>query len=432
MTAERRRRFGGSIIRQIKSTRKQITILFTDIEDSTRYWDIRGDINGRLMVDYHNRLIFPVIKKFKGKIIKTIGDAIMASFSRSELAVKAAVGIQQMLQQTRSNDKSFGLKVRVGIHTGRAIVEHKDVFGDVVNVAARIEEMGQGNEILISENTAERIDKETFSLVKAISFIPRGKTEEITVYRCEWETMEQLIDKIQIDPFFAMEPRQKIEIFLYALSCVGIFYFIYIEYLRYIIADSESIALFYLNPQYFINVPRIVPVILGAIALAGALLLIRMATVPHFVLKMFKGGFGFCIGFFLFYLPATYLPIEAEDSLYSEIFQSNHLFVEVKANDINIREKPSINSKALQKVSKGNLLLLTDVKKIGKLTWNKVLIGKEKYGWILRVVPPKLGVPEKRLTIAYKFYFKYLDMFAICTGLAGFVWGFLNFKLRPV
>ncbi len=62
MTKEKQRRFGGSIIRQIRSTRKQITILFTDIEGSTRYWDIRGDIDGRLMVDYHNRLIFPVMK----------------------------------------------------------------------------------------------------------------------------------------------------------------------------------------------------------------------------------------------------------------------------------------------------------------------------------------------------------------------------------
>jgi len=119
----------------------------------------RGDIDGRLMVDYHNRLIFPVIKKFKGKIVKTIGDAIMASFSRSEQAVKAAIAIQQMLQKTRRQDKNFGLKVRIGIHTGKAIVEHSDVFGDVVNVAARIEQMGQGSEIFLSKNTADKIDK---------------------------------------------------------------------------------------------------------------------------------------------------------------------------------------------------------------------------------------------------------------------------------
>ena len=437
MTAERRKLFGGSIARQIKSTRKQITILFTDIEDSTRYWDTRGDIDGRLMVDYHNRLIFPVIKKFKGKIIKTIGDAIMASFSRSEQAVKAAIGIQQMLQKTRRQDKNFGLKVRIGIHTGKAIVEHSDVFGDVVNVAARIEQMGQGNEIFLSENTADKINKKTFGLVKSISFTPKGKARQIKVYRCEWRSLDQLIEGIQIDLFLAMKPKQKIEIFIYALSCVGILYFLYLKYIRYILADSESLALFYLNPQHFINVPPVVPVILGTIAFLATVLLVRMTTVPHFILMILKGSFGFCIGFFLFYLPATfippeYLPLKIETILNKEIFQSSHLFVEVKENDTNIRKKPGIKSESLKKVDKGNLLLLTDVKKIDRLTWNKVLIGKKNYGWILRVIPAKIGVPEKRMTVAYKFYFKYIDLFAFFIGSIGFIWGFLNFRLRPV
>lgn len=426
MTAEKRKRFGGSITRQIRSTRKQITILFTDIEGSTRYWDIRGDIDGRLMVDYHNRLIFPVIKKFKGKIIKTIGDAIMASFSRAEQAVKAAIAIQQMLGKTRRQDKNFGLKVRIGIHTGKAIVEHNDVFGDVVNVAARIEQIGQGNEIFLSGNTADKIDKKAFGLVKSVSFTPKGKTRKIKLYRCEWDSLDKLIDGIQIDPFLPMKLRQKIEILIYALSCVGILYFLYIKYIRYILADSESLALFYLNPQHFINVPPVVPVILGAIAILATVLLIRMTTVPHFIFTMLKGSFGFCIGFFLFYLPATfippeYIPLKIETLLNEEIFQSSHLFVEVKANNTNIRKKPTIKSKSLKKVDKGNLLLLTDVKKIDRLTWNKVLIGKKNYGWILRVIPAKIGVPEKRVAITYKFYFKYTDLFTLFIGSIGFI-----------
>jgi len=437
MTAEKRKRVGGRITRQIKSTRKQITILFTDIEGSTRYWDTRGDIDGRLMVDYHNRLIFPVIKKFKGKIIKTIGDAIMASFSKSEQAVKAAIAIQQMLKKTRRQDKNFGLKVRIGIHTGKAIVEHSDVFGDVVNVASRIEQIGQGNEIFLSENTADKIDKKAYGLVKSISFTPKGKKKKIKVYRCEWGSFEELIDGIQIEHFLAMELRQKIEILVYALSCVGILYFLYLKYIRYILADSESLALFYLNPQHFINVPPVVPVILGAIAFLATVLLVRMTTVPHFIFMMLKGSFGFCIGFFLFYLPATfippeYIPLKIETILNKEIFQSNHLFVEVKANNTNIRKEPSIKSESLKKVDKGNLLLLTDVRKIDRLKWNKVLIGKKNFGWIPRVTPAKIGVPEKRITISYKFYFKYIDLFVLFIGSVGFTWGFLNFRLRPV
>ena len=69
-----------SIAQQIKRSRKIVTILFTDIEGSTLYWERHGDIKGRLMVDRHNRMLFPVVKRFHGKVIKTIGDAIMASF----------------------------------------------------------------------------------------------------------------------------------------------------------------------------------------------------------------------------------------------------------------------------------------------------------------------------------------------------------------
>jgi len=437
VTKEKRKQFGGRIARQIKSTRKQITILFTDIEDSTRYWDTRGDIDGRLMVDYHNRLIFPVIKKFKGKIIKTIGDSIMASFSRSELAVKAAIGIQQVLQKTRRQDKNFGLKVRIGIHTGKAIVEDGDVFGDVVNVASRIEQIGQGNDIFLSEKAADRIDKKAFGLVKSMSFKPKGKARKIKTYRCEWRSLDPLIDNVQIDPFVTMKPKQKIEILIYALSCAGILYFLYLKYIRYILADSESLALFYLNPQHFINVPPIVTVILGVLALLAIILLVRMATVPHFILMLLKGSFGFCIGFFLFYLPVTfipaeYMPLKIETVLNKKIFQSDHLFVEVKANDTDIKKKPSIKAESLEKVDKGDLLLLTDVKKIDRLTWNKVLIGEKKYGWILRITPAKIGVPEKRITIVYKYYFKYMDLFAFFIGAIGFTWGFVNFRLRPV
>ncbi len=66
------------------------------------------------------------------------------------------------------------------------------------------------------------------------------------------------------------------------------------------------------------------------------------------------------------------------------------------------------------------------------LIWNKVLIGKKNYGWILRVIPATIGVPEKRMTISYKFYFKYIDLFTLFIGSIGFIWGFLNFRLRPV
>lgn len=72
--------FYKSIMRQIRRSRRTVTILFTDVEGSTRYFDTQGDTKARLMIDVHNRFIYPVIKRYRGKVVKTIGDAVMASF----------------------------------------------------------------------------------------------------------------------------------------------------------------------------------------------------------------------------------------------------------------------------------------------------------------------------------------------------------------
>jgi adenylate cyclase len=136
--------------RQINSSKQHVTILFTDIEDSTKYWDKFGDVQGRLMVDRHNRLLFPMVHKFKGRIIKTIGDSIMAAFAKPEQAMKAAIAMQQTMASERQGDVTFDVRIRIGIHTGDAIVEKEDIYGDIVNVAARVESVGKGNEIIES------------------------------------------------------------------------------------------------------------------------------------------------------------------------------------------------------------------------------------------------------------------------------------------
>ncbi len=105
--------------------------------------------------------------------------------------------------------------------------------------------------------------------------------------------------------------------------------------------------------------------------------------------------------------------------------------MEVLEDDAGLHRKPAETSPVILKVTDGTVLLLADVVKQRKITWNKVLVGKGKYGWIPRVVPAKIGVPRKRLSIANKFYFRYRDLGALVVGLAGFVWGILSFRIRP-
>ncbi len=125
-----------STAQRISQSKKEVSILFTDIEDSTSYWHKHGDVGGRLMVDRHNRILFPLIKKFRGRIVKTIGDSIMAMFKQPDDALLAAIAMQQAVRKEHLEDTGFEIKIRIGIHTGEAIVEQDDVYGDVVNIAS--------------------------------------------------------------------------------------------------------------------------------------------------------------------------------------------------------------------------------------------------------------------------------------------------------
>jgi len=419
--------------RQIRSSKRNVTILFTDIEESTSYWHKFGDVEGRLMVDRHNRLLFPVVGKFRGKIIKTIGDSIMAAFTNPENAVKAAIAMQQTMAMERQGDDSFRIRIRIGIHTGDAIVEKEDVFGDIVNVASRVEKISKGNQILLSQRTVAYIDDEyAFIFKRKGRFIPKGKEKDLIVYSCDWKNHPLLIDKILKTSFLPVSRRQKFEIGFYLASTIGVLYFIYIKYLRYLISDSEEVALLYLN---FKNLLENFPYIIGVVAIifiGHLFVFIRIKILPLTILRLIKGGFIFSVCFMMFYSIAQYIPINQENKWNEVLDSSHHQYVEVMENNSSIFEEPSLNGQELQQFQAGHLLLQTEFKEMGNLAWNKVLLGAEKYGWIVRISPPQMGIPEKRVSEAYKFYFRYKDLYAFIFAFLCFIFGFWKFRIRPI
>ncbi len=425
-------KYTESIARQIANSRRQVTILFTDIEYSTLHWDVLGDVDGRLMVDQHNRLLFPVIKKFQGKIIKTIGDAIMASFKDPEYAVKAAIGIQQILYQARGQEQGLCFNVRIGIHTGTGIVEHKDVFGDVVNVAARVQSRCRGDEILLTGSTREALDSNEYEMHDEQGFIPKGKREEISVFRCEWRNHWDLVNDIEPSSFLSISARDKADFLIYAMTSLGLLYMLYLKYLRYIIADYESLALLSLNPSLLLYKYPSVTATLTAMTVLMGWWLFNLRTVPHALFRLLKGGFGFCIAFLAVYLTTVFVNVGLDASLEEKIFESKHLFVQVLEDATRVHLKPSNESPVITSVDAGTLLLLDDLTDQSVVTWNKVLIARQAYGWIQRLIPAKLGVPEKQITATERFYFRYRDLVSLLAGFAGFMWGIFSFRIRPI
>src|SRR5678815_117138 len=98
--------------------RTEVTILFSDIKGSTAYFERKGDVEGLAMIQYHNTLLFPVIENAGGRVVKTIGDSIMACFKDPGEAVRAAVEMQRVLNSDRA-DKSAEdehIHIRVALH----------------------------------------------------------------------------------------------------------------------------------------------------------------------------------------------------------------------------------------------------------------------------------------------------------------------------
>jgi class 3 adenylate cyclase/TolB-like protein len=129
---------------------KLMAVLFTDIVGSTSYYEAKGDIAGLARVKKHNELLFPCVERHGGRIVKTIGDAIMAVFENPASAIDCGVDMQRSLREGQKGEND-PIRIRIGAHAGRVMVDEGDVYGDAVNTAARVEAAAGGDEVWVSQ-----------------------------------------------------------------------------------------------------------------------------------------------------------------------------------------------------------------------------------------------------------------------------------------
>jgi class 3 adenylate cyclase len=134
----------------LASKDRLVAIMFTDIEGSTAMAAELGDRPWFDLLRRHNESIREKISKFGGVEVKSVGDGFMIAFEDLERALSCATAIQRGI--TASTPE---IKVRIGVHAGRAIREGGDFFGNTVNLASRIADAAHGGEILVSPSMAE-------------------------------------------------------------------------------------------------------------------------------------------------------------------------------------------------------------------------------------------------------------------------------------
>ena len=119
----------------------ELTVVFTDLEGFTSYTETAGDAAARRLLIGHQRESGPIVRSRGGRVVKGLGDGLMLTFPAPEAAVLACLELGE----------SAPLPLRAGIHHGKALVTGDDVYGRVVNLAARVTQSARGGELVVTE-----------------------------------------------------------------------------------------------------------------------------------------------------------------------------------------------------------------------------------------------------------------------------------------
>jgi adenylate cyclase len=126
---------------------KTLAVVFTDLEGFTAYTDAHGDEAALTLIAEHHRRAAPTVRRWKGRIVKHLGDGLLCTFPQPALGIRAALDLQASAPDP--------LRLRAGVHMGEATVTRTDVVGHVVNVAARVCEAAKGGQVLATADVVE-------------------------------------------------------------------------------------------------------------------------------------------------------------------------------------------------------------------------------------------------------------------------------------
>lgn len=152
-----------------------VTVLFTDIVDSTKTLERLGDATWRELLLAHNLRMRDELNRFRGREVATTGDGFLAVFDSATRAAKGGLAMTRAVQ-------SLGLSIRVGIHTGEVEFVGGDARGLAVHVAARVMGLAHASEVVVSSTTRDLLDGAGLQLSPAGDFEMKGLTGRRPVF----------------------------------------------------------------------------------------------------------------------------------------------------------------------------------------------------------------------------------------------------------
>ena len=142
-----------------------LTFLFSDLKDFTELYENVGDLVAFDLVNEHFRLLQEIIASERGAVVKTIGDAVMATFETPDRAIAAAIRMREAMSDLGAERQHQSLRLKMGIHEGSCLAVtlngQQDYFGQTVNIASRVQGLAGSRSIVVTEQVVENADTRT-------------------------------------------------------------------------------------------------------------------------------------------------------------------------------------------------------------------------------------------------------------------------------
>ncbi len=404
-------------------SRKLTAVLSADVKGYSKLMSENEDHTISTLTKYRG-IMSTKIKKYYGRVVDSPGDNLLAEFSNISNAIKCAFAIQKSLTaENASLPKDRQMIYRIGINVGNIIHEGQRIYGDGVNIAARLESLAEPGGICISGTAFDQVKN---NLKMNFAFMGEKKVKNIA--------QPVRAYKVLMDPKASIPliPKLRLDVLLYCGASFATVVLGYMQSLRYLIADTEKLNHYtLLNPLSLALSNLFLQISLGVLICLFSVSVLKQKAISRAFLRFPNGCYFFSVSFIVLYLATSYLPLGIGEDINKTLHESNNLFVQVNENGGQIYKSPNTDSDVIQKINRGDLFLLNDVKVEQSTTWNKVLIGKQTYGWVQRVIPAKVGVEAKRLTLTKKFTYTTFDLGILVLGTLFFIFGFVRFKNEP-
>jgi class 3 adenylate cyclase len=180
----------------MQQTTKTLTILFADISGSTTLYESLGNETAHQIVEECLSRLSNIVISCTGEIIKAMGDGIMCSFKNAQDAASACIQMNQAIDGLTFSfpEMHSAPNIRTGFHTGTIIIDGNDIFGDAVNVAARMVSLAKPRQIITTSMTAETLPEHLKGKTRFVDRTTiKGKSGEFDIYEIIWEEGNQTV-----------------------------------------------------------------------------------------------------------------------------------------------------------------------------------------------------------------------------------------------